>query len=87
MDLGLFLRSPEVILDLGGVWPQNLVNALHARVLRVGLSYHTYILDMQGQLTLLILVDLGLFLRSPEVILDLAVYGLKVLLTLYRPEF
>ena len=86
-NLSLFLRSPEVILDLGGVWPQNLVNALHARVLRVGISYCTYILNMQGQQTLLILVDLDPFLRSPEVILDLAVYGLKVLLTLYTPEF
>ena len=82
VDLSLFLRSPEFILDIGDVWPQNLVNTLQARVLRVGISYCTYILNMHGQQTLLILVDLDPFLRSPEVILDLAVYGLSVSLTL-----
>ena len=71
VDLDLFLRSPGVILDLGGVWLQHLVNALQARVLRVGISYPTYILNMNMPQTLSILVDLDLFWRSPEDILDL----------------
>ena len=60
VDLDLFFRSPGVILDLGGVWLQHRVNALQARVLRVGISYPTYILSMNMPQTLSILVDLDL---------------------------
>ena len=70
VDLDLFLISPEVIPDLGGVWSQNIVNTLQARLLRVEILYHMYILNMRAQRTLLILVELDLFLRSQEVIPD-----------------
>ena len=68
VDLDLFFRSPEVIPDLGGLLSQNIVNTLQARLLRVEILYHIYILNMKAQQTLLILFELDLFLRSQEVI-------------------
>ena len=68
VDLDIFFRSPEVIPDLGGLLSQNIVNTLQARLLRVEILYHIYILNMKAQQTLLILFELDLFLRSQEVI-------------------
>ena len=70
VDFDLFLRSVEVIPDLGSVWSQNIFNTLQARLLRVEILYHMYILNIRAQWTLLILVELDLFLRSQEVIPD-----------------
>ena len=65
------MRPPEFILDLGSAWPQNLVNNLQARVSEVGVLYYTYILELRREQSILILINLDLFLRLLEFILEL----------------
>ena len=79
----VFWVSTLNVFTLGPQGPKGIVvtQAVCPSV-RPSVSYRTYILNMQGQQTLLILVDLDLFFRSPEVILDLGFLWLQHLVGL-----